>query len=151
MAKRGQGLPLELIVLAAIAAIVLVLIIAFTIGGGSTFLTKIFQGGQQSVGDDLDNARASCNSLCSQAKLVTTTSAWSSSSYCIKSFSVDLDNDGQLGGCPSGGSANSKEECTGGVYNLEGNAERNLNCRGDTINVICSATIGGQVVTQSEC
>ncbi|MEK6923492.1 MAG: hypothetical protein AABW84_02265 [Nanoarchaeota archaeon] len=153
--KRGQGLPLELIVLAAIAAIVLVLIIAFTIGGGSVFFQKIFQGGTSAVGDDLSTARSSCNSLCSQAKLVTTTPSWKSSSYCKKEFNIDLDDDGELGGCDisSGSFANPLEDeiCTGGTYNKVGQMEVGLTCYDSDIDVSCSTTIGGTPVSEATC
>ena len=151
--KRGQGLPLELIVLAAIAAIVLVLIIAFTIGGGSVFFKKIFEGGTQAVGDDLATARNSCESLCSQAKLTTTTTAFKSSSYCAKILSLDLDGDGNLGGCPqtAGGFGFTEEECTGGDDNIKGEMETGLTCFSSTLDVKCSATVGGQAVSQADC
>ena len=155
MAKKGQGLPLELIVLAAIAAIVLVLIIAFTIGGGSVFFQKIFKGGTSAIGDDLATARNSCNSLCSQAKLATTTSAWSSSSYCKDTFDIDLDKDGDLGGCDisSGSPGNPLEDeiCTGGTYNKVGQMEVDLTCYDSDIDVSCSTTIGGDPASEATC
>ncbi|MBS3063916.1 MAG: hypothetical protein J4445_00505 [DPANN group archaeon] len=155
MAKKGQGLPLELIVLAAIAAIVLVLIIAFTIGGGSVFFQKIFKGGTSAIGDDLATARNSCNSLCSQAKLATTTSAWSSSSYCKDTFDIDLDKDGDLGGCDisSGSPGNPLEDeiCTGGTYNKVGQMEVDLTCYNSDIDVSCSTTIGGDPASEATC
>ena len=40
---KAQGLPLNFIVVAAITALVLILVIAFTVGGGAPFLCKVFK------------------------------------------------------------------------------------------------------------
>ena len=68
MNKKAQSLPLNLIILAIIAALVLVLILAFTIGGAGSIFGKIFQTGTTTIGDSLDTAKTSCQSLCIQAE-----------------------------------------------------------------------------------
>src|SRR3989344_6121334 len=104
---------------------------------------------------DLATARNSCNSLCSQAKLATTTSAWSSSSYCKDTFDIDLDKDGDLGGCDisSGSPGNPLEDeiCTGGTYNKVGQMEVDLTCYNSDIDVSCSTTIGGDPASEATC
>ncbi|MCX6774778.1 MAG: hypothetical protein NTY99_01665, partial [DPANN group archaeon] len=60
---KGQGLPLEFIVIAAISALIIVLVIAFTIGGlGGSFK----QIGISSGGDDMSAVQSACQTACSQ-------------------------------------------------------------------------------------
>ncbi|MFH0868663.1 MAG: hypothetical protein V1839_00375 [archaeon] len=101
--RKAQGLPLNLIVLAAMAALILVLVVAFTIGGGSNFFSKIFKTGTTSIGDEISVVQAACNNLCEQAKTAATSPAWTSSAYCTKKYNIDRDGDGKLGGtkCPT--------------------------------------------------
>ncbi len=96
MNKKAQGLPLNLIILAIIAALVLVLVLAFTIGGAGTIFAKIFKTGTTAVGEDLDVVRTTCQSLCDQAQ-ITDASQQPGSNYCQKTFDVDIDQDGSLG------------------------------------------------------
>lgn len=151
--KKGQGLPLNLIVLAAIAALVLVLIIAFTVGGAGAFFGQIFKGGVQAAGQEIDTVRTTCNSLCSQAQQSFTTAAWKSSAYCSRTVNLDFDKDGVLG-CPkdSNGVYNSKCATTP-TKNAATNqqTEVGLKCKDTEINVACSTTIGGSVIDQTSC
>ena len=94
--KKAQGLPLNLIVIAVIAALVLVLIIAFTIGGFGFSLGKIFGAGQTIVGEDIDIAKTACSGYCDSAKNALTTTGWTISQYCTKTFSIDTSGDGEL-------------------------------------------------------
>ncbi len=97
MAKRGQGLPLNLIVLAIIAALVLVLIIAFTVGGAGSSFSRIFKVGATAAGDEIESIRAACRQACSTAEsTVTNGQEWITSGYCKKRSSIDLDGDGKV-------------------------------------------------------
>lgn len=63
--RRIQGLPLNTIVLAAIAIFVLLLIIGFSSGT----LGKLFKGfGQQTATVTLDSARIECQRLCTDLR-----------------------------------------------------------------------------------
>lgn len=155
--KKAQGLPLHLIVVAAIAALVLVLIIAFTIGGLGTFFTKIFGGGKVAVGEELDVVRTTCGGLCDTAKGSLTLTAWKASSYCNREFNIDLDKDGVLG-CPGpleGEGAVETGECEDAATglkdknrNLGGDLEIGLHCYDDPIKVDCSTVIAGESVSK---
>ena len=94
--KKAQGLPLHLIVIAVIAALILVIVIAFTIGGAGAFFSKIFSSGQAAIGDDTDVVKTTCNGLCDTAKGSLTVSAFQSSAYCSRTFNIDLNKDGML-------------------------------------------------------
>jgi hypothetical protein len=97
MAKRGQGLPLNLIVLAIIAALVLVLIIAFTVGGAGSSFSRIFKVGATAAGDEIESVRAACRQSCSTAEsTVGNLDEWKTSGYCKKKSSIDLDGSGKL-------------------------------------------------------
>jgi hypothetical protein len=119
MNKRGQGLPISFIVIAAIAALVLVLVIAFTIGGFGTFFGKIFKGGEEAIGTDLDIARSTCSNLCQTSKAIQNTAQWSNSGYCIRTFNIDLNRDGVI----------------------NATLEAGMNCWNENIGVDCSAQL----------
>jgi hypothetical protein len=88
--KKAQGISLNFIVIAIIAALVLVIIIAFTVGGLGTSLSKIFQADETSTEDsDLDLAKAKCEQLCNGAKQINAPENWQSKDYCGKSFTFD--------------------------------------------------------------
>jgi len=125
---RGQGLPLNTIVLAALAVLVLLLVVGFTTGS----LSKLFKGlGSQTSGIDLETARTTCNRYCTELKNMEaagtlTTDIVRNSRYVTSVFPIDLNNDGKL----------SQEE-------------KNLHCWQKPINVPCSVTIRsatGQVI-----
>lgn len=141
--KRAQGLPMNLIVIAAIAALVLVLVIAFTIGGFGAFFSKIFGGGQAAVGEEIDVVRTTCAGLCDTAKGSTSITGWTASSYCNRNFDIDLDGDGGLGCSPEDEEAGLCE----GELNKAGQDEVNINCWDPGIDVTCSTTIAGQSCT----
>ena len=133
--KKAQGLPLHLIVIAAIAALVLVLVIAFTIGGFGSFFGKIFQSGQTVVGDTTDVARTTCSGYCDTAKSSLTTTSWKSSQYCTKTFNIDKDGSGDL-------VENEKDEMLDEV---------GIHCWQDDILTKCSAIIAGTPVDEEDC
>jgi len=134
--KKAQGLPLNFIVLAAIAALVLILIIAFTVGGGAPFLSRIFKSGTTAVGDEIETVKTTCTNLCTQAQTISTTGAWKGTSFCSRTFNVDLDKDGKLGGYSSTGAV-----LAGGDYNSARSKEKNIKCSEAPISVSCSVDI----------
>ena len=88
MNKRGQGLPLNVIVIAIIVVVALVVIVAFFLGafgnlGSRTGTTT----GTALEGTELSLAVASCENLCNQAKALPV-SLRKDSKYCTKSFNV---------------------------------------------------------------
>jgi hypothetical protein len=87
--KRGQGISLNFIVIAIIAAMVLVIIIAFTVGGLGTSLSKIFQAGEQNEDSDVDLAKANCKSMCDVASGVDSPLEWNTVDYCTKTYLFD--------------------------------------------------------------
>ena len=116
--KKAQGLPLSFIVIAAIVALVLVIVVAFTIGGLGTFFGRIFGVGITAVGESIEDVRTVCSGLCDQAKQITTTGQWESTRYCTRAFNVDLDANGTIDA-----------------------GEANINCWDDEINIGCSFSI----------
>ncbi len=91
--KKAQGLPLNLIILAIVAALVLVLILAFTIGGAGSIFGKIFKTGTTAIGEDLETVQATCTDLCTEAEAADEPET---SEFCTKTFNVDLDGDDLL-------------------------------------------------------
>ncbi|MEK6807426.1 MAG: hypothetical protein AABX75_00190 [Nanoarchaeota archaeon] len=127
--KKAQGLPLNLIVLAAIAALVLVLVISFTVGGSGAFFGKIYRGGQTAVGDELTLVKTTCTSACDQAKLTAADAAYKTSTYCTRTFNVDVNNDGKI--------------VDVGVKGAQGFVQEiGLNCGNAPISTACDYLIG---------
>lgn len=84
---KAQGLPLSFIVLAAISALVLILVIAFTIGGLGGFFRQItIAGGVQ----DLSTVQTACKSACDRLLPGITETQFKSSDYCTRTYTVDL-------------------------------------------------------------
>jgi len=84
--KKGQGLPMNTIILAIIVIIVLVIIVVFFLGGTSSIAQKIkdiFLGA--TAGQDKELAVQFCNQYCDRGNEV----AW-----CGHIFKVDTDGDG---------------------------------------------------------
>ena len=130
MAIKGQGLPISFIVIAAISALVLVLVVAFTIGGLGDLFRGIFQTG--GLGDELSLVQTACRTSCTTSQ---TTSidleSFQSSRYCREVYSVDIDN---------------KDGLT--------DNEKGLHCwdsQQGSINVGCDAQVNGQVFTEENC
>jgi hypothetical protein len=125
--KKAQGLPLNMIVLAVIAALILVLVIAFTIGGAGTFFGKIFKGGITAVGDETSVVQDACRADCTRAQQSVSTVAWKTTSYCRRTSSIDIDGNGNIT-----------------------DTEKGLNCWESPISVTCSTTIGTSTVFGNE-
>ncbi len=129
MATKGQGLPLNLIVLAIIAALVLVLVIAFTVGGGGAAFSRIFKVGSTAVGEDIDSVRAVCRNACSNAELsVQSAPQWPSAEYCKKGFNIDRNGDGKIEDTVAGGATTK---------------ERSIRCWDEPVSVSCQFSTTG--------
>jgi len=90
---KGQGLPLSFIVIAAISALVLILIVAFTIGGLGGFFKQINIAGGS---DELSTVQTACQNACNKAQFLTTESQFNNSDYCSKTYAIDLNKDGKI-------------------------------------------------------
>jgi hypothetical protein len=132
--KKAQGLPLNMIVLAVIAALILVLVIAFTIGGAGTFFSKIFKGGITAVGDETSVVQDACRADCTRAQQSVSTVAWKTTSYCTKKANIDRNGDGTLNDT-----------------DVPATDEKGLKCWNEPIFVTCSTTIGTTTVSEIEC
>ena len=86
--KEAQGLSLNYIVIAIVAALVLIIIVAFTTTGLGAALSRIFQTSEQSTSSaDVDISKAACKKLCSDAEMtVDAPEAWAAESYCERIF-----------------------------------------------------------------
>jgi len=125
--KKAQGLPLNLIVLAVMAALILVLVIAFTIGGAGTFFSKIFKGGTTAVGDETSVVQDACRADCTRAQQSVSTLAWKSTSYCRRTSNIDVNGNGN-------------------ITDTTDSKEKGLKCWDSPISVTCSTTIGTSTV-----
>jgi len=90
MSKGGQGLPLNVIVIAAISILVLVLVIMFATGS----LGKLFKGTQQlgeaATPEQIATFRIGCEQACFQAQqLADTPEEWEASEYCNRMIKVN--------------------------------------------------------------
>ncbi len=90
---KGQGLPLSFIVIAAISALVLILVVAFTIGGLGGFFKQITIAGG---GSELSTVQSACQNACNTAQLSTSLAQFKSSDYCSKTYAIDLNKDGKI-------------------------------------------------------
>ena len=90
--KKAQGLPLNFIVLAAIAVLILVLIVAFVVGGGGGLLGQLFQTGPTPKETIVKNCDIACNEL----QTITSTTQFTVSKYCTKTYAVDVDGSGKI-------------------------------------------------------
>ena len=91
---KGQGLPLSFIVIAAISVLILVLIVAFTVGGlGSSFKQLTITGEQ----GDLSTVQTACTANCNKMQATTPTFAqFQSSDFCRKTYAIDLNKNNKM-------------------------------------------------------
>ena len=107
---------------AIIAAIILILVIAFTVGSAGTTFSKIGKAGTGATGDEIDTIRNNCRAACSTAQnTVSNGRDWTSSKYCLMKASIDVNADGTLADV--------------GV-----DKEINLKCWANPINIECGFT-----------
>src|SRR3989344_5672327 len=91
--KKGQGMPMNVIIIAIIVLVVLVILIAFFAGGFGSIVSRVrdtFSG--QVTGQAKDTVLQTCQNMCDLAKGLPE-SAQRSSGYCTNSFTVDHDGD----------------------------------------------------------
>src|SRR3989338_575651 len=89
--KKGQGMPMNVIIIAIIVLVVLVILIAFFAGGFGSIVGKVrdlFTG--QVSGQAKDTVLQTCQNMCDVARGLPE-SAQKSSGYCTNSFVVDND------------------------------------------------------------
>ena len=121
MNKRGQGLPLNVIVIAIIVVVALVVIVAFFLGGFGQLGGKAGEtAGVGLKGTSEALAVASCQRLCAQAKAFSP-SQRADSTFCRETKNVDKNNDGKI----------------------EGSDEENLKCKEL---VDCTDSVNGEAI-----
>ena len=135
--EKGQGLPINVVVLAIIGIVVLVIVVAFAVGSSGTTFSKIGKIGASAGGDELAIVRQDCNQQCGFAKNVVAgagdTSQWRSTTYCQKTINLDLDSDGSIE-----------------PVNSAGQREQNLKCWNAPISAGCKIqfqSLAGSLVT----
>ena len=128
---KAQGLPLSFIVLAAISVLVLILIVAFTVGGLGSFFKQITIVGGGGKGEELSVVQTACTTNCQklQADPTLTLQKFKGSDYCKKTFAVDLDKDGKI----------------------NATNETGLHCWYDKINIDCAVEIAEETLTSTNC
>lgn len=116
MLKRGQGLPLETIVIIAAAVIVLVIVLLFATGAFS----RLFGGERilesEATPEKIASFRLGCENACFQAKqLAHNSDDWRNSNYCTKRLIV---NNTPLYDCWTANVSCSKDiaNSTGGIW-----------------------------------
>src|SRR3990167_6519684 len=90
--KKGQGMPMNVIIIAIIVLVVLVILIAFFAGGFGSVVGKVrdlFTG--TTAGQSRDVVIQTCQNLCDTAKVLPESSQ-KFSGYCKQSFVVDHDS-----------------------------------------------------------
>jgi hypothetical protein len=121
--KRGQSLPINTIVIAILALLVLVFVILFATGSFSSLF-----GQTKNIGESSDTsivaAQTKCAQWCLTAQGSKTTSEWTSSKFCKDTQLIDTDGDG---------------------------ASETYLCNSDVISATCSTQIGGEQITQDRC
>lgn len=95
MNKRGQGLPMNTVIMAILVIVVLVIVVVFFLGGFSGLSTKvkaIFFG--TTAGTDITLAVQTCETRCEQAQLLPV-SLQKNSAFCNVPFNLDINGDGE--------------------------------------------------------
>jgi len=144
--KKAQGLPLNLIVLAIIALIVLVLVVGFATGS----LSKLFGSTHALVSTtseaDIVAAQNTCSQLCLQAARIQTPAEFKKSSYCTRIFKFELNGDGNITDEPK---PNGNEGGLGAPCVADG--DEYACCRESPISVPCKVETPTGQFTESNC
>ncbi len=93
--KKGEGLPLNTIIVAIMVVVVLVVIVSFFLGGATGItntIKRVFFG--TTAGTDLTLAVETCRQYCSQAEGLPK-ELQGTSAYCKQNFNIDEDRDGE--------------------------------------------------------
>ena len=108
----------DVIVYAIIAAVVLVVVLAFVFGPTSRGF-KSAKSITETTDSSVVAAQNQCNQLCLQASSLSNANFWPNSAYCRKSFAFDINSNGQID-----------------------TNEKNVKCWQDPVNKDCAAKIG---------
>tara|TARA_Y100000034_G_C6898881_1_gene415071 strand:+ start:1922 stop:2425 length:504 start_codon:yes stop_codon:yes gene_type:complete len=93
--KKGQGLPMNTVIITILVILVLVVVAAFFLGGTSNLVTKIREIFYGSIsGTDRTFASGTCQQRCDQLQILPK-SQLGNSAYCQDYFNIDSDNDGE--------------------------------------------------------
>ena len=91
--KKGQSMPMNVIIVGIIVLVVLVIIVAFFAGGFTSLGNKIKDlFGGQIQGQALDITIQTCQSSCDTAQSLGSPASQAKSSYCKASYIVDTDS-----------------------------------------------------------
>jgi len=92
--KRGQGMPMNTVIIGILVLIVLIVIIAFFTGGAGTVIDKVKSiFGMATKAQDYTMAVKSCEEYCTQAKDLqasTNPNTVVGSAYCTSWFKLDV-------------------------------------------------------------
>lgn len=141
MDKKGQGLPLNTIVIAIIVLIVLILVIVFFLGGFNVIIQSV-KGLEPATETDAVAAQTKCSQLCIQAQSITNPDNWKKTGYCKQVNTKDWDGSGKLEGTSQTNPLNSCKTETGSDYRC---------CWDAPINSFCSAKIGDKSLSETDC
>lgn len=119
MNKKGQGLPMNVVILGIIVIVVLIIVLIFFVGGTAQVTSKIrdiFTG--RVSGQAAELAVEDCRQLCESAKALPA-SLQAQSGYCTKTYVVNLNNVPTKASCGSdakqGIEQPTEEEVTRGI------------------------------------
>ncbi len=90
--KKAQGLPMSFIVIAAISVLILVLIVAFTVGAGGGFLRQLIAPAPS----EIETVQTACSTACDRISGITSDTQFRSSDYCKKTFTADINRDSKI-------------------------------------------------------
>lgn len=141
MDKKGQGMPLNTIVIAIVVLIVLIVIVVFFTGGFNTILQSV-KGIQPATQTDAVAAQTKCSQLCIQAQSITNPDKWKDTGYCRQVNSKDWDGNGKLDG--------TKPNAFASTPCIKDNKDYKC-CEEPPINTGCSATIGDKSLSETDC
>ena len=89
--KKGEALPLNVIIIAIIVIVVLVVVLLIFIGGIGGLQSKF-----QSKTDDAVLAARECESFCNNVRDETNPAIIKNSAYCTRSYRFDRNGDGKV-------------------------------------------------------
>ena len=97
MNKKGEALPLNVVIVAILVVLVLIVVAVFFLGGTagiSSTIRQIFRG--TTGGTDLTLAIETCRTKCTQIQQsITTEAGFLASGYCKTYYNIDENGDGE--------------------------------------------------------
>lgn len=134
MSKRGQGLPLNTIILAILALLVLVFVVLFATGAFGTLFGQT-QDVAEATETSIVATQTKCSQWCLQAQSSGTNLDWENSKFCKETQLLDTNGDGEA----------EPYHCYETGITSENPTGKN------PIAATCSTTLGGKQVTQANC